>query len=151
MPRISKIIQFQLEDKVLSLASQGMSSREIEKSLKETENKNISYVAINKFLQETREERAETSKRIVQEHIQKSIPGDLENLDSMNIKLLEWFNDSSLKKSQKLKIYDALLKGIGLKLKYSGADNSSAEKIIEVLTPEDRMKRIEELKKKLNI
>lgn len=133
MPRISKIIQFQLEDKVLSLASQGMSSREIEKSLKETENKNISYVAINKFLQETREERAETSKRIVQEHIQESIPDDLNNLDYMNSQLLKWFNDSNLKKSQKLKIYNSLLRGIDLKLRYSGADDENNDMKITII------------------
>ncbi|SDC46114.1 hypothetical protein [Geotoga petraea] len=131
MPRISKIVQFELENEVLSLASQGMSSREISKEIKKKENKNISYVAINKFLQETREERAESSKRTIQEHIQKSIPDDLQNLDDMNNKLLEWFNDENLKKSRRLQVYNSLLKGIELKLKHSGAEENTVDDVLD--------------------
>jgi len=131
MPRVSKIVQYELENKVLSLASQGMSSRDIEKVIKKEEKKNISYVAINKFLQETREERAETSKRQIQEHIQKSIPNDLQNLDNMNNKLLEWFNDEELKKSRRLQVYNSLLKGIELKLKHSGAEENTVDDVLD--------------------
>ncbi|MGM0642021.1 MAG: hypothetical protein ACQESN_11440 [Thermotogota bacterium] len=132
MPRVSKIVQFELESKVLSLASQGMSSRDISKEIKKTENKNISYVAVNKFLQETREERAESSKRIVQEHIQKTMPSDLENLDNMNEELLKWFKDTNIKKSQRLQVYNSLLKGIELKLKHSGASEEQNQ-IIKII------------------
>lgn len=133
MPRVSKIVQYELENKVLSLASQGMSSRDIEKVIKKEEKKNVSYVAINKFLQETREERAESSKRLVQEHIQKTMPSDLENLDNMNEELLKWFKDTKIKKSQRLQVYNSLLKGIELKLKHSGAseEDKSVIKIID--------------------
>ena len=133
MPKISKIVQLELEKLVLSLAAKGMSSREISKEIKEQKNIIVSYVTVNKFLQETREERAETSKRIIQETIQKTIPTDLENLDNMNNKLLEWFNDENMKKSQRIQIYNSLLKGIELKLKHSGAGEDTITDLTEVL------------------
>ncbi|AKI96577.1 hypothetical protein [Kosmotoga pacifica] len=133
MPRPSKIEQYELEDYVLKKYAEGMSSSKISKELKEEKGISISKTAIANFLRAVREERAEISKTIVQEHIQKTIPDDLQKLDEMNEELFSWFKDPNIKKSQKLLIYDRLLRGIDLKLKNSGAGATTAEDLLKAV------------------
>ncbi len=133
MPRPSKIEQYELEDYVLKKYAEGMSSSKISKALKEEKGISISKTAIANFLKTVREERAEISKTIVQEHIQKTIPDDLQKLDEMNEELFKWFRDPELPKQAKLQIYDRLLKGINLKLKNSGAGATTAEDLLKAI------------------
>jgi len=133
MPRPSKIEQYELEDYVLKKYAEGMSSSKISKALKEEKGISISKTAIANFLKTVREERAEISKTIVQEHIQKTIPDDLQKLDEMNEELFKWFRDPELPKQAKLQIYDRLLKGIDLKLKNSGAGATTAEDLLKAI------------------
>ncbi len=133
MPRPSKIEQYELEDYVLKKYAEGMSSSKISKALKEEKGISISKTAIANFLKTVREERAEISKTIVQEHIQKTIPDDLQKLDEMNEELFKWFRDPELPKEAKLQIYHRLLKGIDLKLKNSGAGATTAEDLLKAI------------------
>ncbi len=133
MPKPSKIEQHSLEKDVLDWTRQGMSSREIAAKIGEEKGLNISHRAIAAFIKSVREERAETSRAIVQEHMQKTLPDDLEILDEMNQELSEWFKDESLSKRERLRIYDSLLRGIDMKLKNSGAGENSTEDFLKAL------------------
>jgi transposase len=132
MPRLTKVEQYKLEKEVLDWSGQGMSSREISEKIAE-KNLVVSYGAIASFLKSVRKERAETSRAIVQEHMQKTLPDDLELLDEMNQELAEWFKDESLSKRERLRIYDSLLRGIDMKLKNSGAGENSTEDFLNAL------------------
>lgn len=133
MPRLTKVEQYKLEKEVLDWSGQGMSSREISEKIAETKNLVVSYGAIASFLKSVRKERAETSRAIVQEHMQKTLPDDLELLDEMNQELAGWFKDESLSKRERLRIYDSLLRGIDMKLKNSGAGENSTEDFLNAL------------------
>jgi len=133
MPKPSKIEQHGLEKDVLDWTSQGMSSRDISAKIMEEKKIYISHSSIVSFIKSVREERAETSRAIVQEHMQKTLPDDLELLDEMNQELSEWFKDESLSKRERLRIYDSLLRGIDMKLKNSGASENSTEDFLKAL------------------
>jgi len=133
MPKPSKIEQHGLEKEVLDWTSQGMSSRDISAKISEERDLSISHRAIAAFIKSVREERAETSRAIVQEHMQKTLPNDLELVDEMNSELSKWFKDESLSKRERLRIYDSLLRGIEMKLKNSGAGESSTEDFLKAL------------------
>ncbi|HPI17997.1 MAG TPA: hypothetical protein PK396_09740, partial [Mesotoga sp.] len=109
------------------------SSRDISKKIAEEKNLDVSYGAIASFLKSVREERAETSRAIVQEHMQKTLPNDLQLVDEMNSELSKWFRDKSLSKRERLRIYDSLLRGIDMKLKNSGAGENSTEDFLKAL------------------
>ncbi len=126
MPRMNTIIKYNLESYVLDLVRQGLSSREIASKIKVDHNREISHNAVHRFTKEIREERAEVSKAVVQEHIQKTVPTDLQDLDDV----LSVFKDSLPKKGDEIKpkhlqFYYAWIKGFELKLKYSGAGESN--------------------------
>lgn len=133
MPKLNKIEQHGLEKDVLDWASQGMSSRDISAKIMEEKKIYISHASIVSFIKLMREERAETSRAIVQEHMQKTLPNDLELVDEMNGELSKWFNDKSLSKRERLRIYDSLLRGIEMKLKNSGAGENNTEDFLKAI------------------
>ena len=133
MPKPSKIEQHGLEKDVLEWTSQGMSSRDISAKIMEERKIHISHTSISSFIKAVREERAETSRAIVQEHMQKTLPNDLQLIDEMNSELSKWFRDNSLSKRERLRIYDSLLRGIEMKLKNSGAGENSTEDFLKSL------------------
>ena len=133
MPKPSKIEQHGLEKDVLEWTSQGMSSRDISAKIMQEKGIHISHTSISSFIKSIREERAETSRAIVQEHMQKTLPNDLQLVDEMNSELSKWFKDESLSKRERLRIYDSLLSGIEMKLKNSGAGENSSEDFLKSL------------------
>lgn len=133
MPKPSKIEQHGLEKDVLEWTSQGMSSRDISAKISEEKDIYISHTSISSFIKSVRDERAETSRAIVQEHMQKTLPNDLQLVDEMNSELSKWFRDNSLSKRERLRIYDSLLRGIEMKLKNSGAGENSTEDFLKAL------------------
>ena len=133
MPKPSKIEQHGLEKDVLEWTSQGMSSRDISAKNSEEKDIYISHTSISSFIKSVREERAETSRTIVQEHMQKTLPNDLQLVDEMNGELSKWFRDESLSKRERLRIYDSLLRGIEMKLRNSGAGENSTEDFLKAL------------------
>ena len=133
MPKPSKIEQHGLEKDVLEWTSQGMSSRDISAKISEEKDIYISHTSISSFIKSVRDERAETSRAIVQEHMQKTLPNNLQLVDEMNSELSKWFRDKSLSKRERLRIYDSLLRGIEMKLKNSGAGENSTEDFLKAL------------------
>jgi len=121
MAKQSKIERYNLVGIVLELAAQGKSTHEIADIITKQHGVPITHAAVARFLKQVRKERAEVTRSIVEEHIQKSLPSDLQILDEMNAELWSWFKDKNLKKGFRLHIYDRLLKGIQLKLEFSGA------------------------------
>jgi len=123
------------EDLILRYAAQGLSSRKIA----ERPDIRVAKSTINRFLSDRRRERAEATKDIVRGHLAATLPTDLEMLDKLTRRLevmraeaegmgLAGFN-------MELQVIDRQVKTIGLKLKYSGADeDDAAQRLIEALS-----------------
>ena len=134
MPTITKVEKYGLEDFVLSLSERGESPRKISRILKEQKKISISHATISSFLKSVRTERAEISKAIVQEHLQKSLPTDLQRLDEVLRVLYDALpNDKDKIDKKSLFIFDRWLKGLDLKLKNSGAGENTAEDILKAV------------------
>ena len=134
LSKISKIGKYGLEDFILKLSERGKSTREISNILKKQKKASVSYTAISKFLKSVRTERAEMSKAIVQEHIQKSLPTDLQRLDQVLGVLYDALpKDKENIDKKSLFIFDRWLKGLELKLKNSGAGENTAEDILKAV------------------
>lgn len=111
----------------------------------------VSQVTVNRFLQKHRQERAETTKAIVREHLGATLPNDLEMLDKLTARLEDLRQTVEAEAEQtsdpkhvvkarnfELQIIDRQVKTIGLKLKYSGADeDDSAQRLIDALSGDD--------------
>jgi len=113
-----------LVEKVLAL-SLSHSTREIERILHNEDGANIGYRTIANFIKGVRQERAEATRAMVQESIQATIPKDLEILDELIGKQLEWFRDDKLEMQDGLKISQELRQVIATKLKFCGVEESS--------------------------
>lgn len=99
------------------------SNRQIEAILSE-QGIRLSNVSICKLVSNYRKERAGQTKEAVAEHIKKTVITDLDILESQRDKLYQWFNDESLRISERLMCSDRLNKVIDTRLKYSGAGES---------------------------
>jgi uncharacterized membrane-anchored protein YjiN (DUF445 family) len=134
LPLIGKIEKYGLEDVVLKLDAEGKSSREIAAWLEKNKKRKINRSTIANFLKSVRTERAEMSKSIVQEHIQKSLPTDLQRLDQVLGVLYDALpKDKENIDKKSLFIFDRWLKGLELKLKNSGAGENTAEDILKAV------------------
>ena len=102
----------------------------ISQVLKEEFGIDVSAEAIRQFLKGIRQDRAEQTKALVQEHIRATAPGDLKTLDLIIAQEKEWFESEGLKISEKLAIAKELRQTIDTKLKYSGAAEGENEFIL---------------------
>lgn len=121
-------IHEQLGKRIIEM-SLTMTNREIAQKLTE-EGTKISHVAIGNYLRETRKERAEATKAIVQEQIAKTVPEDLTMLERLRDEQAKLVFDPALKKSDPdlwLKATRELRATIESRLKYSGADEDTPD------------------------
>lgn len=128
MASLGKIDSLGLGEYVLQLAGEGKGSREIAEMLNTVKGVKLSYVSVNSWLKSVRQERAETTKAVVQETIKATVPADLEILENIRDQLNNYRlgKDENglpirLKVSEKLLCIDRLNKVIDTRLKYSGA------------------------------
>lgn len=132
-----------IEKKILRYAAQGLSGRKIA----EQPDVPVSQVTVNRFLRDHRRDRAETTKAIVREHLSATLPTDLEMLDRLTARLEVMRqaaeaagedadpDEARKARNQELLIVDRQVKTIGLKLKYSGADeDDSVQRLLDALS-----------------
>jgi hypothetical protein len=124
-----------LAEKVLCLSAT-KSARDIEAILLAEDGVTISYRSIANFVKDVRQERAEATRALVQEHIKATVPTDLETLDMLINREREWFNDEGLKVSEKLMVAKELRQTIDTKLKYSGA-GEMGDQVVTIKLPEE--------------
>ena len=103
----------------------------------------VSYATVSRVLQEERKERSAVSRKIVTEHIQRTVPTDLLILEQTRDQLNRWrLNcdddgepmDPPLRISERLLVIDRLNSTIGQRLKHSGADpaDSIADSLADI-------------------
>lgn len=126
MGRPNKIDQLNLAEKVLCLAAT-KTSREISAILAQDDKVDISHVAVARYIKGMREERAEQTRALVQEHIRGTVPTDLQTLDELVAELTALFREKNKEGkpahdlTERLKVARELRQAIDTKLKYSGA------------------------------
>lgn len=127
MAKPNKIDQLGLSEKVLELATTN-TSRGISMYLQKQHNVDISHVAVARYIQGTRKERAETTKALVQETIKATVPKDLELLERLRDEQAELvFNPITKSEDPELwlKATKELRATIESRLKHSGAEEQS--------------------------
>ena len=123
------------ERRILAYAGQGLSGRKIA----EKDDITVGSATVNRYLKDHRRDRAEMTKALVREHLSATLPSDLERLDSLAQRLETMRQDAERMGfagvNHELQVIDRQVKTIGLKLKYSGADeDDSAQRLIEALS-----------------
>lgn len=119
MPKITP----EIGEEILRMSTT-MSNRQIAEELTRRGTK-ISHTAVSKFIKEQRQERAETTKAIVQEYIRTTVPTDLEILEQIRDQLNDWRQNDDLRVTERLMVIDRLNKVIETRLKYSGAEEQN--------------------------
>ena len=133
MAALSKIDTLGLGEFVLKLSALGKGSREIAQELVRVHNVQIAYTSVNNWLKSIRQERAETTKAVVQETIKATVPRDLEILDEQIMQMDEWRKDGGLKISDRLQVIKEQRATIAEKLKHSGAnEDTSKDRVIKI-------------------
>ena len=136
MALTSKIERLGLGERILAMAGEGKSSREIAARLA-AENISLSQPSIIRFLSSVRKERSETTKAIVEERIRANLPRDLDILDDVIHKEKEWFDSEQLTLSQRVMVAKELRQAIDTKLKYSGAGEQEQQVIVKWADDDD--------------
>lgn len=132
---VSKIESLGLASKVVTLSGT-LTSREIARRLQEEDGVEIAHNTVSRFLKDLREERAEQTKALVQDHMEQSLEHDLQLLDKLIQQEHEWFFSDDLKVSEKLLVARELRQTIETKLKYSGAGGNDQQQVITVKLPD---------------
>ncbi len=129
MARPNKIDQLGLAEKVLSLAAT-KTTREIARILKDEDGADISHVAVARYIQGIRQERAEATRALVQEAVRATVPRDIEILAEIIDQAYAWYTDPNLKISEKLQVMKPLLQAIEIQLRYSGAGDAGTTVVV---------------------
>lgn len=91
----SKIESLGLAKRIEELISSGIhSSPAISAALKK-EGFNVSQPTVSRWLKHVRETRVEATQQIIQDHIQKTVPADLEALEKMEAACLTWAHEEN--------------------------------------------------------
>ena len=114
----------EVEKRIIEL-SPTSSNGQIAEQIKTEFDVSISAEAIRKYLKTIRQDRAETTKALVQETIKATVPRDLEILDEQILQMDEWRRDDSLKISDRLQVIKEQRTTIAEKLKHSGANEQA--------------------------
>jgi hypothetical protein len=98
MAKVNKIVQHNLEDRVLVLAGEGKSSALIAQIITAELNgaDTISQPTVSRWLKTTREERSNQTKQIVHDHIKATVPEDLKALDEVEGFMLALFRNKGI-------------------------------------------------------
>jgi len=95
MGRSNKVLQMGIAGKIESLIASGIiTSKDISNKLK-SEGFDISQPTISRWLREQKENRRETTQQLVRDHVEKSVPADLDALDEMEVQCLQWARETN--------------------------------------------------------
>ena len=118
-----------IETRIIEL-SPTSSNGQIAEQIKAEFDVSISAEAIRKYLKTIRQDRAETTKALVQETIKATVPRDLEILDEQIMQMDEWRKDDDLKISDRLQVIKEQRATIAEKLKHSGAEEKEDKELV---------------------
>jgi hypothetical protein len=76
-------IRLELHDEILARTARGESTRAVAKWLKSTHGLKVSHVSVARIVARHRTERREIAQHIVREHIEKTLPSDLDELGKL--------------------------------------------------------------------
>ena len=136
MSRLTKIEALGLGNRVLTMAGEGKSSREIV-SILAREGIPVSQPSAIRFLNAVRRDRAAVTRAVVSEHLKDTLSTDLEILQEIRDTLLAWWRSEGLRVSERLLVMDRLLKVIDTRMKYSGAGDEDRTIIVRRLSDDD--------------
>ncbi len=101
MARVSKIDQFSLDRRVLDLIKQGKKSPEIAAILT-AEGVEISQPTVSRWLKKQRDSNQGKIQDIIQDHVEKTVPADLDALELMEQQCLDWAQEGVAKKAERI-------------------------------------------------
>ena len=115
MKRAGKIEQHNLGPRILDLLKEGATSADIAATFK-AENMPISQPTISRWIKQQREETKGTIGKILQEHVEKTVPADLEALEEMERLCLAWAREEVDQKAERIsawkKVWEAISRWI---------------------------------------
>ncbi len=92
---VSKIEKLGLVKRIEELISAGVTtSQAISEALKK-EGKNISQPSVSRYLKTLRDTRLDETKKILQDHVQKTVPADLTAIETMEAQCLRWAEEDN--------------------------------------------------------
>jgi len=91
----SKIEKFGLVQKVEEMISSGMHTAQSISATLKKDGFDVSQPTISRWLKHVRETRSEATQQIIQDHIQKTVPADLEALEKMEAVCLSWAHEEN--------------------------------------------------------
>jgi arginine repressor len=95
MAGVSKITKLKLEPRIQELIEQGVVTTGAIAQRLTQEGHAVSQSAVARWLKETRDARRDETQQIVREHVQKTVPDDLEALEEMERQCLEWSREEA--------------------------------------------------------
>lgn len=93
MAGTSKIKSLGLASRIEELISSGVTTSVAIANALKAEGHDISQPTVSRYLKEERETRCEETRKIVQDHVQKTVPTDLKALESMEAQCLAWADE----------------------------------------------------------
>jgi len=90
-----KIEKLGLVKRIEDLIAQGTGSSEAISTALKNEGFNVSQPTISRYLKRTREERREETQKILSDHVQAHVPGDLTALEEMEAQCLTWAHEDN--------------------------------------------------------
>jgi DNA-binding transcriptional ArsR family regulator len=127
-----KIEKLGLVKRIEDLIAQGTCSSEAISTALKTEGFNVSQPTISRYLKRTREERREETQKILSDHVQAHVPGDLTALETMEAQCLEWAHEDNDVFAHRLagrNIADRLDEWVGLILSANVAAHTDQESL----------------------
>lgn len=91
----SKIDTLHLAPRIEALITSGTNTSQTISDALKAEGHNISQPTISRYLKKVRETRTEETQKIVQDHVQKNVPADLDALESIEGQCLEWAQEDN--------------------------------------------------------
>lgn len=95
MGRANKVIQMGIAGRIEQLIASGVTtSKDIAAKLT-ADGFVISQPTVSRWLREQKESRRETAQNIVREHVEKTVPADLDALEEMELQCLSWAKENN--------------------------------------------------------
>jgi len=125
MAAVNKIEKYRLEERVLALSAEGLTTAQIaervsadlaEAGIQDS----ISQPTVSRFLKSVRQERSEATRQRVQDHIKEVVPADLEALEEVEGWMLSQFRNDHLDVEARARQGMRAVKIIETKLRFAG-------------------------------
>lgn len=91
----SKITRMGLQKRVEELIASGVTTSVAIANVLTSEGKKVSQPTVSRYLKEIKDTRLQETQKIVQDHVQKTVPADLDALEEMESQCLEWAREEN--------------------------------------------------------